>query len=894
MRKHIGLVIGIIAAVLVLSAAATYVIAGDYIVNNFMLMTKSDEAYFRWLSSKQIKRTAKKISLGETAAQAFGLLGGKAEEKSEKGTEGSADYRISVTDEFCDKFDLYKFKDEELKLRFTSKDSEFGFELTPAYGGQELITLRMMGDYRKGSLYVQLPTYREDVIDLSSILDLTLVEDKKIKDYLASFAEGESTVEKLRGKDDESLSEQFDKYASYLVNSAEDVKIKKNQTLSLGDDEVKISEVTVSFDSKELQSLLKGLLEMLVEDGIIDSDGIVGEEDIKDLISKIDPSTKLKFTEYVNGKGRVEGGELEFSIKSTDVAAEYTSYKDGKDKIGNLKISVSNVTLASVKITDGSDDDSRDITIEAKPGAFVRTAIKDFGNFSATVRYKGKERSGRCTVELLDSGKAIATFAAESETKKYKEPIISIEGKKVHDYETIDSSSYFDLPALVDLALSIIDKIDEPFVNDYVNGLLSDYLGDEFTIDTIREYNEQGMFDMFGGDTEPSTPEGDPEKGDVDTLDDTVITPVPDDPSDTTDPSDTETGAAVIPGIDSPDPAEYVARQWSYPEAGKTYGYSHAELAPFAVPGQYRGLEYVVPETGDITPESFEQGKQELLDSYRGVFSEDENAISVQMGDEIYFDIVPIMGGFAVTAYTFEDCYAFIGDYTYGEGLDDMVVGMKVGEVRDLDITLGEMYGEFAGFTGTFRLTLRHIVRYIEPSWTESFICGVLGYDSLDACSDAIMSGLRGDIEVSETEIASELESVAFNNSTFKTVPEDIYNSLRQEYYDNMYDVTCEFGKRPEEYFASAGYSLEDFIEMMDTDIDSDIRMHCFYAAIAEKENIFLTGEEAAELVDSYIEYYEAENFEELMSYLPLDTLIDYEIINRIHQIIYDSAVIKK
>ena len=403
------------------------------------------------------------------------------------------------------------------------------------------------------------------------------------------------------------------------------------------------------------------------------------------------------------------------------------------------------------------------------------------------------------------------------------------------------------------------------------------------------------MFDMFGGDdTAPSTPEGDPEEGDGGSQDDTVITPVPDDPSDKTDPSDTETGAAVIPGIVSPDPSEYVARKWTYPEAGKTYGYSHAELSPFAVPGQYRGLEFVVPKKSEITPEAFEQGKKELLDSYRGVYTEDETTISVQMGDEIYFDIVPIMGGFAVTAYAFEDCYALIGDYTYGEGLDDMVVGMKVGEVRDLEITLGEMYGDFAGFTGTFRLTLKHIIRYIEPSWTDSFICGVLGYDSLDACSDDIMSGLVEDVEVSENEIASELESVAFSNSTFKTVPEDIYNSLRQEYYDNMYDVTCEFGKRPEEYFASAGYSLEEFIDMMDSDIDSDIKMHCFYAAVAEKENIFLTGEEAAELVNSYIEYYEAEDFDELMSYLPLDTLIDYEIINRIHEIIYDSAVIKR
>ncbi|MBO4559193.1 MAG: hypothetical protein J5712_03845 [Lachnospiraceae bacterium] len=883
MRKHLGLVIGIIAAVLVLSAAATYVIAGDYIVNSIMLMTKSDEGYFEWLSSKQINRTARKISMGETAAQAAGLFSGK-DEKNTKGTEGSFSYKLSVTDEFCDKFNAYKFKDAEVRFRATSNGSEFGFEMVPVYGGEELLTIRAAGDIKNDRLYAQLPTYREDVLDLSALLDLDTGDGKKVKDYFESFAEGETTVETLRGKDDESIAKQFKKYASYLVESVEDVKVRKNRTLSLGDDEVKVAEVIVTFDAKDLKSTLKGLLEMLEDDEILNDEGMIKAADIRELISGIDPSTEVALTEYVNGKGQVVGGELEFELNSTKVGVEYTSYMDGKDAVITSKVTVNAITAVSVKTTIGSDDDEQDIKIEAKPGAFVRTAMQDYGSLSVAVRYKGKAKSGTCVTELVDSGKAIASVTISSETGKYREPIFTTEGKAVYDISTIDTSPYFNLPELIDLALSIVDKIGEPYLNELIDKALQESFGEDFTIDTIREYNKQGMFDMFSGpDDEPATPEGNAE-GD-ETEPDPVITAPPVDQN--------TAGAAVIPGIVSPDPEDYVARKWDYPTDGEIYRYSHAELAPFAILGQYRGLDYKVAKAGDITPEAFEQGKKELLDSCAGVYTEDETKISVQMGDEIYFDIVPIMGGYAVNAYAFEDCYAKMGDYTYGEGLDDMIVGMKVGEVRDLEITLGDMYGDFAGFTGTFRLTLRHIERYIEPSWSESFICGVLGYESLDACSDDIMSRLRADVEVSEAEVAAELESIAYGNTVFAPVPTDIYNSLRQEYYDNMYDVTCEFGQRPEEYFASAGYSLEDFISMMDADIDSDIKIHCFYAAIAEKENICLTGAEAAALVDEYIEYYEVDSFDELMTYLPLDTLIDSEIINRIHDIIYDSANIK-
>ena len=883
MRKHLGLVIGIIAAVLVLSAAATYVIAGDYIVNSIMLMTKSDEGYFEWLSSKQINRTARKISMGETAAQAVGLFSGKDEEET-KGTQGSLSYKLSVTDDFCEKFNVYGFKDTELRFRYTSNESEFGFELVPVYGGEELLTLRTIGDFKKDRLYAQLPTYREDVVDLSSLLDLDTGDGKKIKDYFESFTEGESTVETLRGKDDESIAKQFKKYASYLVGSVEDVKVRKNRTLDVGDDEVKIAEVIVTFEAKDLKSTLKGLIEMLEDDEILNDDGMIKAADIRNLVSEIDPSTKVILTEYVNGKGHVAGGELEFSLNATKVGVECISYKDGSDLITTLKITANAITVVSLKITNSSEAEEQDVRIEAKPGAFVRTAMDEYGSLSLSMRYKGTVKAGTWTAELMDSGKAIAAFTIAAENKKYKEPLFTTEGKAVYDVETIDTTPYFNLPELIDLALSIVDKINEPYLNELIDGALQDSFGEDFTIDTIREYNKQGMFDMFSGsDDEPATPEGNVGDNETDR-----------EPSITAPPVDQNTsGAAVIPGIVSPDPEDYVARKWEYPKEGEIYRYSHTELAPFATPGQYRGLEYTAAKAGDITPEAFEQGKKDLLDSCVGVYTEDETKISVQMGDDIYFDIVPIMGGYAVNAYAFEDCYAHMGDYSYGEGLDDMIIGMKVGEVRDLEITLGDMYGDFAGFTGTFRLTLKHIERYIEPTWSESFICGVLGYESLDACSDDIMSGLRADMEVSEAEVTAELESMAYYDTVFAQIPTDIYNSLRQEYYDNMYDVTCEFGQRPEEYFASAGYDLEDFISMMDADIDSDIKIHCFYAAIAEKENIYLTDAEAAALVDEYIEYYEVDSFDELMTYLPLDTLIDYEIINRIHDIIYGSVKIK-
>ena len=81
----------------------------------------------------------------------------------------------------------------------------------------------------------------------------------------------------------------------------------------------------------------------------------------------------------------------------------------------------------------------------------------------------------------------------------------------------------------------------------------------------------------------------------------------------------------------------------------------------------------------------------------------------IEKGDKITFDAALVVFGKAVDSYSYSDNTAVIGRYEYGAGIDDKLLGMKAGDSKDIELTLDERYGSFAGFTGTFRITVTKI-----------------------------------------------------------------------------------------------------------------------------------------------------------------------------------------
>ena len=873
-KKHTGLIIAASAAVVVVIAAVlAFVFAGDIIKNKFMLMTKSDRDYFRWISSRKIDNVCRDIELADSALKLAG------ESKSGSVEEGSlvSDIKAHISEEFTDMLNIYPIKDIGIRTSLTYSEDGYSFSLKPSYNNRELLTLNALYDKKNGKIEAELPEYKSGVIDLSSILTSEFKDGKTleqwISDYTAQFRE---SAGKYTDFDKDKVIDAVKRYGTALADSIEDVTLVKDSSVSIDKESVDCTEIKISMNGKQLRDQLDTIADMVWEDYSDkinelskDANVTLSLSDIKDAISKIDDNVSGKLTLYVNKRAEVIAFDAKAGYDSTMVGIKIRWKEDEeKGSITDIGISLNSLNAITIRHESKTEDDKTVSKTTISPDSVIDMFLGDFQGLSLQFDSISEEKSSSFTVRLKKNGNELASLTQELTREEYKGFLFDDAGKTIYPVEDMENSGYLVAEDVIDFAIGLLDKIAEPMLEEKINELLEQYFGEGVDINQIREFYKN------------NTPGG-----------------ASSDPGDGTQTGDAQSFYSVDDPLalnDAGYPTRRNATVMEYPDSSKTYYYSHAELAGYASPGQYRGRTFVMPAPQEVTPEAFEAEKKKFLDSYKDTILVDQNTAVVEWGDEIYLDIVPYMYGMEMSSFRFNNSYAKMGDEMYGENLDEQIIGMKVGETKSITTTLNDQYGGFAGVEATFHVTVTKIDRYVKPEWTEAFICGTLGYESLDACSDELMKSLVVETEVSDDEILYKLEEEAKAETQYSDIPQEEYYKLWNGYYNEIYDMTEPNGQTPEEYFADQGYDRGQFYSMLDSDLEADLHDYCFYAAIAQKEGISLTGDEVKEAINDYMEYTETASFEELMKLVRLDQIIDYEIISKIKAIMLETAVIAK
>ncbi|MCR5685534.1 MAG: hypothetical protein K6G81_08985, partial [Lachnospiraceae bacterium] len=471
---------------------------------------------------------------------------------------------------------------------------------------------------------------------------------------------------------------------------------------------------------------------------------------------------------------------------------------------------------------------------------------------------------------LFKGDSKIAQVTFDYGVRAFEEHLLKEEGKTVYDIEKWQEEEYFNLNDLAGFLLGIYDKIGEDTLKDVINDYLHEFFGDGVDLDIIRNWYDNGIFGWFSSADELKQA----------LSDDPLVL--------------NEYGYPT--GI-----REYT---YEYPDVGKDYYYSYAELADYCTLAAYRGREFVWPEPVEATPEQLAAAKEDFLKLYRNKYKVDQHEAEVEWGDEVYIDILPYLYGFPVKAYFFENSYAKIGDEMYGPGLDEKLLGMKVGEVRDVTATLtGEQYGDFEGMEVDFEITLITIDRNVEPSWTEEFVCGRLGYESLAACEDMLKKELTVEAEVTDEEILEKISREAKAMTEYDELPRLMQLKLWNRRYNIAYRDTMNFfGMTPEAQYVATFNDLKTtsdptvrgYYKMMDQGLERSIQEHSFYAAVAAKEELKLTGSELLDAVDAKMTEYHCSSFEELMKKISLEEITDSAIERKADAIMLETAVIKR
>jgi trigger factor len=259
--------------------------------------------------------------------------------------------------------------------------------------------------------------------------------------------------------------------------------------------------------------------------------------------------------------------------------------------------------------------------------------------------------------------------------------------------------------------------------------------------------------------------------------------------------------------------------------------------------GQYKGFEVDRVEYIVTDEEVEERIKQTLEQNARWVSVEDR---PVKTGDRVILDYSGSIDGELFEGGTAEKQNLEIGSGHFIPGFEEQMVGMELGEEKDLKVTFPEEYHaeELKGKEATFHVKLHEIKEKELPDLDDEFAKDVSEFDTLDEYRADIKQKLEKNAEErSNTELKNNLIDLAVNNAKV-----DIPDVMVDFELDNMLrDIDNQLrynGLNIESYLKIANTSIDDFRAQYKDDAYNRVKTQLVIEAIGKAENIEVSEED--------------------------------------------------
>ena len=232
---------------------------------------------------------------------------------------------------------------------------------------------------------------------------------------------------------------------------------------------------------------------------------------------------------------------------------------------------------------------------------------------------------------------------------------------------------------------------------------------------------------------------------------------------------------------------------------------------------------------------------------------------TVEDGDSVNIDYVGSIDGkeFDGGSTNGKGTTVTAGGDNYIDDFLDQLIGHKVGETFDINVTFPDDYGvdDLNGKDATFSTTINYIEKTNVPELTDDFVKENLGYDTVDEYKQSISDSIYQD------NLSSSLLNWLIENSVVSEVPDSVVDALYQvqyDYYDRLGSMY--------------GYDIDTVLGMFGTDKDG-LRDQCkTYAsnylvlqAVMEDASLEITPEyfmqtngADEDTYNSYVDYYGA------------------------------------
>ena len=257
----------------------------------------------------------------------------------------------------------------------------------------------------------------------------------------------------------------------------------------------------------------------------------------------------------------------------------------------------------------------------------------------------------------------------------------------------------------------------------------------------------------------------------------------------------------------------------------------------------YKGIK-IKEYAYNVNDEEIDAEVNRVLDrNARKVAVEDRAAIN---GDIVNIDFVGTVDGVKFEGGEAEGFDLTLGSGQFIPGFEDQVIGMNIGEAKDVNVTFPENYQAEAlkGKAAVFAVKLNGIQAKELPELTDEFIKEATGSETVEAYKEKARERLQkqADKKANDATENSILEAIAANTEAeipFAMIDREIDGLVQKFEYQLMYQ-----GLKLQDYLDFLKITLADFKKNYEEQAKKNVLHQLIISQIIKEENIEATEEE--------------------------------------------------
>ncbi len=271
--------------------------------------------------------------------------------------------------------------------------------------------------------------------------------------------------------------------------------------------------------------------------------------------------------------------------------------------------------------------------------------------------------------------------------------------------------------------------------------------------------------------------------------------------------------------------------------------------------GKYKGIE--VPKA-DITVTDEEVDAEIEREREKNATYSEVTDRPVKDGDNIKLDFEGSVDGVPFEGGKAEDYPLTVGSGSFIPGFEEQLVGMKIGETKDVKVTFPEEYQapDLAGKEAVFVCKVNSISEKVLPEVNDEFADDVSEFSTLKEYREDI----RKNLEVKkENEVRTDKENAVIDAIIADAaidIPEPMIATQQEQIVDQFAQQMQSQGLTMDQYYMYTGSNKESMLASVRDQAIKNIKTRLVLEQIVKDENIVATDEDFEEEIKKLAQAY--------------------------------------